>query len=194
MKSRRLFKQNNGIPRILHTIIPQKLRIYYLLCWWAKVGSLKYIMLNYKDGLKSNPKSFRSKEKYVLWKRQSQKILKARQTRQPIAGVKMERVRWGEMPAGLRNWEWLSCGWLIRQHLRLRPQGPGFCQSRMSSVLLFLEPPERERKLAGTLISSREMLRWESAESTANSGNKWVWLHLRTSSIFLYFVIAVLEF
>lgn len=50
-------------------------------------------MLNYKDGLKSNPLKVLEQRNMSSWKKQKSEILKARQNRQPIAGVKMERVR-----------------------------------------------------------------------------------------------------
>ena len=150
----------------MHTIIPQKLWIYYLLCWWNKVRSLKYIMLNYKDGLKSNPKSFRSREICLAGRSRSQRYSKLRKLDSWLLVWRWKE--WGEekCQVGLGSWEGLLCWWLIRQHLTptatrtwvLPVPEWAWCYSS-------LEPPERNTSLQAPWFPPCEMLRWESAES-----------------------------
>lgn len=111
-------------------------------------------MLNYKDGLKSNPKSFRSREICLAGRSRSQRYSKLSKTRQPIAGVKMEGVM-------TRNADGLgklgvALVWMVNKAAShaYSHKDLGSARARMSSVLLFSGASRKERKLAGTLISS----------------------------------------
>ena len=63
-------------------------------------------MLNYKDGLKSNPKSFRSREICLAGRSRSQRYSKLRKTRQLIAGVNVGSFD----QVNLREWEKVQLG------------------------------------------------------------------------------------
>lgn len=164
----------------MHTIIPQKLWIYYLFCWWNKVGSLKYIMLNYKDGLKSNPKSFRSREICLAGRSRSQRYSKLRKTRQLIAGVKMEGVRWREMSGGLGKLRGVPVLMVNKAASHAyNHEDLGSASTQMSSVLLFPGASRKEHKLVGTLIpflwDARVRISWVPQQIQVTNG---CWLKL----------------